>query len=98
MPEICNAPSYLRAEIALVAQRQYRMVVGLRDGAAVPTMPFAAQLVCRDDARVSFRLSRLEPSHQGGPQVKAQIRVVVYDVLDLAFAIDDSGKCIGTVT
>src|SRR5579871_5801280 len=90
MAEINDAPVYLRAQIALVTQWQNRMIVGLRDGAAVAIVSFATELVGRNDARGGFRVGNFEPSHQRRPEVETQVGVVVYDALDLALAVNDA--------
>lgn len=97
MAKIRDAPGDLGAQIARIAQRQNRVIVGLCDRAAVPMVALRAEAIGLDDARVGLGLRGLHPSHQGRPEVETQVRIVIDDALDLALAVDDTRKCIGSV-
>ncbi len=57
------------------------MIVSLRYGIAVSTVPCGALSVGRDDAAVSFRVMLLQPGEQCRSKIKTDMRVVIDDLV-----------------
>ena len=87
--EVGQAPAHLGAQVAVVAQRQDRVLVGLGDAPV-------SRPVGLDDARVDPRVV-LEPRQQRRPDVERQPPVVVDDGDDAAVVVEDAGSAVGPV-
>src|SRR6185503_20264902 len=79
--KIGHTPTHLRGLIALVTERQDRMIIGLRNGIAVSTVPGGAQSIGRDDAFISLRMMLQQPGKQRWSKVKTDMLVVIDDLL-----------------
>src|SRR5260370_1265429 len=71
-------------------ERHGHVVVGLGERVAVSPPLVAARLVGRDDLGVGDRGPTLEPREQGGADVEADAGVVVGDLDDAPFAVEDA--------
>src|SRR5947209_2673211 len=97
MAKIPDATSDLRAQVALVAERQNGVTIALRDGIAVAAMALRAGSIGGDDTRVSRRMVAFEPDHQRRPEVETDVGVVVDDAIEPAVAVHDAGDRVGPV-
>ena len=88
--EVGLAPTHLRAEVTVVAERQDGVPVGLGYG---PTLA----LVGGQDALVGLRGVGLQPRQQGRSHVEGQVLVVVDDGDDAAGLVEDAGPAVGAV-
>src|SRR5205085_9337273 len=61
LTKVVQAPTNFCAAVALVAERQDRVMIALRDGVAVPFVAACACAVGFDDARVSKRMMLFKP-------------------------------------
>ena len=94
--EISDTPMHLRGSIALVTERQDCMIVGLRYGIAMSTVPGGALNVGGKNAAVSLRVMLPQPGKQCRSKIKTDMRVVIDDLL---CTVDNNpGRAIRPVT
>ncbi len=96
MAEIGHAPADLRAQIAVVAEREDGVVVGLRYGVAVAAVVRAAR-VGFEDVAVDARRVPLQPGEERGPEVEGEVQVVVDDVCDAPLSALEPRRAVGAV-
>src|ERR1041384_3879610 len=97
LAKVVQAPTNFCAAVALVAERQGRVMITLRDGVAVPVVSATACAVGFDDARVSGRMMLFEPRDERRAEVETNVRVVVDDALDAPTRIDHTRECVRAI-
>src|SRR5215208_1718610 len=95
--EVGQPPAYLRAPVALVAEREDRVVVALRDGVAVAAVAQRTLAVGLNNPRVGLGLVAFEPVEERRAEVEAESRVVVDDALDAAVRVADAREGVRAV-
>ena len=67
------------------------MVVSLGKGRTMSREPFPAQFIGFKNTLVSIRVVTLQPSKEGGTEVKAYFRVIIDDGYYSSFSIEEAG-------
>src|SRR5205085_2892718 len=97
LAKVVQAPANLCAAVALVAERQDRVMIALRDGVAVPAVSARARAVGFDDARVSKRMMLFEPRDERRAEVETDIGVVVDNALDAPARINHARESVRAI-
>ncbi len=95
--KVLNTPANLRVLIAITRQGQNNVVVDLGNGITMAIESLGAHTVSCQNALIHLNIMLLNPSHEGWPDIKAQVFVVVDDINHPPLVIKDAGKGIGTV-
>ena len=95
--KIPDAPNDLRGFIPGIRQRQNHMVITLRHSCAMTAKTLAGLPVSALDGLVEARNFCLDPGDQRGTEIEANLRVVIHDVDDFLFPIENARGRIGCV-
>ena len=86
MTEIGHTPDNLSQTIVIVAQRQNRVAVCLRDRISVTATILAADRVGVENLTVGFGMMAFEPREQGRAKIETYLLVIVYRAFDFCCA------------
>src|SRR2546423_5949233 len=89
--KIGQPPANLGPQIAIIAERQNRVTVCLRDGVAVPAMPDSAFAICSDDAGIRVGMMTFNPTQQCRTEIETDQFIVVHKLL-IAFRFTDADE------
>ena len=88
--KITNSPDDLRGFVPVIGERQDHVVVSLRHGCAMAAEAPAGFPVGCLNRFIEARIFCLDPGNQCRTEIKADFRVVVYDVYNFLFAVQDA--------
>ena len=94
MLEVPDAPDGLGLLVAPVGERHDEMIVRLRDRGAVPRVVLEALAVGLLQRLVHIGRLVFEPAQERRPEIEADPGIVVHDLRDEPFAVDDPGRVV----
>ena len=95
--EIADAPDDLGLPVALVGQRHDHVGVDLGQRRTVAAVAGGADLVGVENSLVSFRVGLFHPGEERGTEVEANTGVIVDDLDNTTFVVQNAGRSIGRV-
>jgi hypothetical protein len=95
--EIADAPEDLGLFVALVGEREDRVIIGLGDGGTMTGEAGLALEIGIEDRLVDIRGIILKPGEEGGAEVKADAGIVIDDISDAIVTVQQAGEGIGRV-
>jgi hypothetical protein len=98
MPEILNAPYYLGVLIPGMGKGHDQMVVGLSHGGSAAGKYLLAFFIGINNSLIRFLVVFFHPGQQSGPKIEAYPCIIVDDIDDILFFIEDPGRGVGGIT
>ncbi len=73
------------------------MVIDLRNRITVAIQAGGTGAICRQNTLVDLNIMLLNPGHEGWPDIKAEVLVIIDDIDDPPLTIKHTGKGIGAI-
>ena len=95
MLKIPYTPFHLRPPVAVVGQRHNNMVVRLRKSSTMAAESLCAFLIRLKNRLVFIRCPSLQPRKQRRAKIEAYLGIVINDINDAFFVIEDAEAVFG---